>query len=133
MKTFKPGYPTGRNMQNINTVPWMQALPMALRNCVSSKSDKTMESICLQEMALMYTCMKNNEFRDKLCVTEISTYRSCVFKHLKQKEERKEQLVAGKLTPNTKEPSRLNFRQLNILLRRFPQFNTEKAKRKEIK
>jgi hypothetical protein len=82
-------------------------------------------------MALMFTCLKDNDFKDSLCAQQMKTYQDCVFSHMKNKEELKAQLQAGKLTPNTRDSNsrKLNHRQLNLLLKKYPQFNYVEPKK----
>jgi len=35
------------------------------------------ESACLQEMAVLFACMKTNDFNQSLCTKEIGTFQKC--------------------------------------------------------
>jgi len=130
MPIWRRGYPKGKIPQREDTVPWKQYTKLELKNEVSGQGDKGTESVCLQEMALMFTCLKDNDFKDSLCAQQMKTYQDCVFTHMKNKKQLKDQLQAGKLTPNSREqPRQLNHRQLNILLRKYPQFNYVEPKK----
>jgi len=110
-------------------VPWKQFTKLELKNEVSSKGEKGTESVCLQELALMYTCLADHDFKDNLCAQQMKTYHECVFSHMKKIDAQKEQLLTGKLVPNTREPQKLNHRQLNVLLRKYPQINQKETKK----
>jgi len=130
MTVWKRGYPKGMNPQIEKLVPWKRAVPIALHNEVSGKGNKSQDVICLEEIALMFTCLKNNDFKDSICLEEMKKYHNCVFNHMAAKEELKRQIVAGKLTPNKRgEPAKLNHRQLNMLLKKYPQYNYQDPKK----
>lgn len=98
-------------------VPFQEVLPLRLKKTVSGKGDKTSDVACLQEMAIMLACFKNNDFNQALCAKEISNFQGC-YKDFAEKSNAKKGLEKkGILIPGEK---KLTYKQVNALLRRFP-------------
>ncbi|PSN54693.1 hypothetical protein C0J52_01075 [Blattella germanica] len=72
---------------------------------------------CLQEMAIMFACFKNNDFNQELCSKEIGTFQKCYKTFLDDKQIRKNEEQKGIITPGDKN---LSSKQLNKYLKRFP-------------
>ncbi|XP_052867298.1 uncharacterized protein LOC128273391 [Anopheles cruzii] len=105
-----------RKPQNESDVPFQEMLPLRLKNHVSGKTDKTSDVACLQEMAILFSCMKTNDFNESLCTKEVGSFQRCYKgfldkKTLKKETSSKGMLVAGK---------DLNYKQLNKVLKKYP-------------
>ncbi|XP_044745728.1 coiled-coil-helix-coiled-coil-helix domain-containing protein 1 [Coccinella septempunctata] len=100
-------------------VPFQEILPLKLKPRVSGKGDRTSEVYCLYEMSVLMACFKANEFNQKVCSKEIENFQQCYDKSVKLKQGRKEKEAKGILIPGEK---RLSPKQVNTLLRKFPQF-----------
>lgn len=97
-------------------VPFQEILPLRLKERVSGKSDSQEDVACLQEMAILLACMKNNDMAEPMCSKEIGTFRSCYKGFLDRKSATKKAQSKGILTPG----SDLNYKQINKLLKRHP-------------
>ncbi|XP_055539511.1 uncharacterized protein LOC129726620 [Wyeomyia smithii] len=97
-------------------VPFQEILPLKLKNTVSGKTDKTSDVACLQEMAVMFSCLKTNEFDESLCAKEVSTFKKCYKVYIDKKAAKKETSGKGTLVPGRD----LNYKQLNKVLRQYP-------------
>ncbi|PSN54692.1 hypothetical protein C0J52_01075 [Blattella germanica] len=98
-------------------VPFDEILPLRLKATVSGKGSKTSNVACLQEMAIMFACFKNNDFNQELCSKEIGTFQKCYKTFLDDKQIRKNEEQKGIITPGDKN---LSSKQLNKYLKRFP-------------
>lgn len=98
-------------------VPFRMLLPLELRKTVSSKSDRTTEAACLQEMAVMFACLKKNEFDQTPCINEVNAFQGCYKDFREINAITREQDKKGVLTPGEK---KLTYRQVNKLLQAFP-------------
>lgn len=106
----------GRSPQQINNVPFQEILPLRIRNAVSGKGDKTSDVACLQEMSVLFACLKDNEFTEKFCPKEIASFQKCYKVHLTKRFEASRQENQGIVTPG----KNLHYKQLNKYLRRYP-------------
>ncbi|XP_058814562.1 uncharacterized protein LOC131678427 [Topomyia yanbarensis] len=102
--------------QNEKTVSFKEILPLRLKNQVSGKTDKGSDVACLQEMAVMFSCLKANEFNERLCPKEVSSFKKCYKVYIDKKAVNKETSSKGILVPGKD----LNYKQLNKVLRQFP-------------
>ncbi|XP_050100611.1 uncharacterized protein LOC126581170 [Anopheles aquasalis] len=105
-----------RKPQNESDVPFQEVLPLRLKNHVSGKTDKTSDVACLQEMTVLFSCLKTNDFNESLCAKEVGNFQQCYKGYLGKKSAKKETsgkgvLVAGK---------DLNYKQLNKVLKKYP-------------
>ncbi|XP_055637896.1 uncharacterized protein LOC129776335 [Toxorhynchites rutilus septentrionalis] len=98
------------------TVPFQEILPLRLKNQVSGKTDKTSDVACLQEMAVMFSCLKANDFEERLCLKEASTFKKCYKVYLDKKADKKETSSKGIIVPGRD----LNHKQLNAFLQQYP-------------
>lgn len=98
-------------------VPFQEILPLKLKPAVSGKSDKTSDVCCIQEMTVMLSCFKDNDFNQSLCPKEIEAFKTCYKNHMETKKTKKAKEAKGILTPGEKT---LSPKQINTLLRQFP-------------
>ncbi|XP_055374534.1 coiled-coil-helix-coiled-coil-helix domain-containing protein 1 [Condylostylus longicornis] len=106
----------GRWPQDVKKVPFQEILPLRLKNRVSGKADSISEVECLQEMAILFACMKDNEFAEKYCQKEISNFQKCFKFHMDKNFQAKQQENLGIIVPGRN----LNYRQLNKYMRGYP-------------
>ncbi|ODM99951.1 Coiled-coil-helix-coiled-coil-helix domain-containing protein 1 [Orchesella cincta] len=106
----------------IKVTPFKELLPLRLQNSVSSKSEKGADVSCLQEMAVMFACMKNNDFKEVKCSQEIETFNKCHLEHTASKKLAKQKEESGEIVTGTNSRN-LTSKQLNQLLAKYPQFN----------
>ncbi|XP_046979816.1 coiled-coil-helix-coiled-coil-helix domain-containing protein 1 [Schistocerca americana] len=106
----------GRRPQ-MEPVPFQEILPLKLKGSVSGKGDKTSKASCVQEMAVMLACLKQNEFDQAMCSSEIKIFQDCVKEYDEKKKLKDTQEKLGILTPGERN---LSHKQINQLLRRFP-------------
>lgn len=105
-----------RAPQNETAVPFQEILPLRLKNSVSGKADSGSDVACLQEMTVLFACLKDNEFVEKFCSKEISQFKKCYKVYMDRKATAKETINQGIVTPG----NNLNYKQLNKYMRRFP-------------
>ncbi|CAL8077666.1 unnamed protein product [Orchesella dallaii] len=108
--------------KEIKRIPFKEQLPLQLKNSVSGKSEKGVDVSCLQEMAVMFACMKNNDFKEVKCAKEIDIYNNCNKEHTARKKQTKQKEVAGQIVTGTNARN-LTTKQMNHLLAKYPQFN----------
>lgn len=106
----------GRKPQNEKDVPFQEILPLRLKNTVSGKADSGSDVACLQEMGVLFACLKDNEFVEKYCHKEISQFQNCYKFYMDRKFEAKQTVNQGIVQPG----NNLNYKQLNKYMRRFP-------------
>lgn len=97
-------------------VPFQEILALKLKNRVSGKTDSDSQVSCLQEMAVFFACMKNNDFNESLCNKEIGSFQKCYKIFLDNKSAAKIVQSQGTL----KAGRDLNSRQINMLFKKFP-------------
>jgi len=117
--------PRGRRTQFLPKIPFKEIAPLALRNEVSGKGSKGADVTCLQEMAVMFACMKNNDFKEVKCSPEIETFMTCYNQHTADKTLQKKRELSGEVVVG-RNPRNLTTTQINGLLQRFPQFNNKR-------
>lgn len=105
-----------RTPQNEAAVPFQEILPLKLKNSVSGKGDKTNDVACMQEMSILFACLKNNDFNESLCNKEVTTFNKCYKTFLDKKQVTKITQSKGILTPGKD----LNFKQVNKILKKYP-------------
>lgn len=109
------------NFRRINypktPVPFEQYLPLKLKNSVSGKGQKTNDVPCVQEMFVLFACMKKADFDDKSCSEEIKKLKKCYDIHLVESKKQDELMKSGVPQPGAK---KLNHMQLNTLLKKYP-------------
>lgn len=98
-------------------VPFQEILPLKLKGSVSGKGDKTLDVCCIQEMSILFACLKQNEFNEKLCSKEIQSFQNCYTDYMQKKSVKKQKEAKGLLTPGEK---KLSHKQVNKLLKSFP-------------
>ncbi|EDW60052.1 uncharacterized protein LOC115762096 [Drosophila novamexicana] len=106
----------GRAPQNEKEVPFQEILPLRLKNTVSGKADSGSDVACLQEMGVLFACLKDNEFVEKYCNKEINQFQKCYKFYMDRKFEAKKTVNQGIVQPG----NNLNYKQLNKYMRRFP-------------
>uniref|UniRef100_A0A182NU94 CHCH domain-containing protein n=1 Tax=Anopheles dirus TaxID=7168 RepID=A0A182NU94_9DIPT len=105
-----------RKPQNEADVPFQEVLPLRLKNHVSGKTDKTSDVACLQEMTVLFSCLKTNEFNESLCSKEVGNFQRCYKVFLDKKTAKKETSSKGVLVAGKD----LNYKQLNKVLKKYP-------------
>ncbi|KAI9583709.1 hypothetical protein GQX74_005457 [Glossina fuscipes] len=113
-----------RAPQNEKDVPFQEILPLRLKNRVSGKSDSSSDVACLQEMSILFACLKDNDFVEKFCHKEISQFKKCYKVFMDGKTALKATVNQGIITPG----NNLNYRQLNKYMRLFPNPNKHNFK-----
>ncbi|KRX65008.1 60S ribosomal protein L39 [Trichinella britovi] len=94
-----------------------EILPLALKNCVSSKYDRVNPKICVYEMTVLLACLKKNEFDNSECSEEVKAFNECFEKERAAAQELKNSLKEGLLIPGS---NRLSFSQVNQLMQQWP-------------
>lgn len=102
---------------NRDHVPFKEVLPISLRNRVSGKGDKGSAAPCIQEMSVLFACLKKNDFKEIKCSSELSTFQKCYDGHMAAKKILEDQGKKGNFTPGER---KLHFKQVNELLKKFP-------------
>ena len=105
-----------RSPQQENAVPFQEILPLRLKNTVSGKSDSASDVQCLQEMAVLFACLKDNDFVESSCSKQIGNFQNCYKLHLDKSFAAKRNDNEGIVMPGKK----LNYKQLNKYMRRYP-------------
>lgn len=106
----------GRRPQNEAAVPFQEILPLKLKNSVSGKSDSQKEVACLQEMAVLFACLKTNDFIEANCMKEITTFKGCYKTNID-----KEFATKQSKHKNIAVPGRdVTYKQLNKYMRMYP-------------
>ncbi|XP_013102407.2 small ribosomal subunit protein mS37 [Stomoxys calcitrans] len=105
-----------RTPQSEASVPFQEILPLRLKNTVSGKADSGSDVACLQEMTVLFACLKDNDFAEKMCNKEISQFKKCYKVYMDRKTAAKETINKGIITPGKE----LNYKQLNKYMRRYP-------------
>ncbi|XP_063590846.1 small ribosomal subunit protein mS37-like [Penaeus indicus] len=100
--------------------PFQNILPISLRDHVSGKGNKQQNVACLQEMSVLFACLKANDFNQAMCPKEIQSFKGCHKNFLDTQKLKKVQEREGVLVPGEKD---LSPKQLNQLLRKYPQPN----------
>ncbi|XP_020299647.1 uncharacterized protein LOC109863660 isoform X2 [Pseudomyrmex gracilis] len=105
----------GRRPQNENKVPFNAVLPLQLKDRVSSKFRKTSDRGCLYEMTLLLTCLDENAYEDKLCLSKLKSLEACYERY-------NENIKRAKIETNVPVPNskNLNSKQVTYLLRQYP-------------
>ncbi|XP_071550006.1 small ribosomal subunit protein mS37 isoform X2 [Panulirus ornatus] len=98
--------------------PFKAALPLILKDQVSGKSSKKQNVACLQEMSILFACLKKSDFAQSLCQKEIDSLDSCYKNFMHTQSQRKQEEREGLLVPREKN---LSHKQLNLLLKKHPQ------------
>ncbi|XP_015510687.1 coiled-coil-helix-coiled-coil-helix domain-containing protein 1 [Neodiprion lecontei] len=106
-----------RTPQNPLKVPFQPILPIHLRDKVSGKGEKTADVSCLQEMALLFSCLAENEFKESFCPKEVESFQSCYKTNLAKKFQKKQEEAQGGIGRNV---GSISSATVNRLLRRFP-------------
>jgi len=107
-----------RAPQKEELVPFKEILPLKLNDSVSGKSEKSSETACLQEIALLFACFQKTDFNQSLCLKEIESLQNCHSQARLRVKAHKEMERKGIITAGAK---KLNHTQLNRFLQRFPQ------------
>uniref|UniRef100_A0A1B6CUY9 CHCH domain-containing protein n=1 Tax=Clastoptera arizonana TaxID=38151 RepID=A0A1B6CUY9_9HEMI len=98
-------------------VEFQEILPLKLKTSVSGKGEKSNNVACIQEMTILFSCLKQNDFDQGKCNSEINNFQKCYSVFCKEKFERKELDKKGLMSPGSKD---LNHKQLSYLLKKFP-------------
>ena len=103
--------------QNEKKVPYKEVFPLKLQNKYVGASKNVKEKNCLYEMSLLFACLKDNNFENKLCDSQIEKFQNCVTNFEKHRKHQKQLQQIGVPTPDT-----VNFTdpQLTYLLRKYP-------------
>uniref|UniRef100_A0A336KUB8 CSON014048 protein n=1 Tax=Culicoides sonorensis TaxID=179676 RepID=A0A336KUB8_CULSO len=102
--------------QNEKKVPFEMMLPLELRDRVSGKGGRTSEVGCVQEMTILFACLKTNEFNEGACAKEISNFNNCYKMHLDKEFQNKQERQKGGVSIGKE----LHSRELNVYLKKFP-------------
>lgn len=116
MRFFPALFKNAREPQNIKKVPFDELLPLRLRETVSGKGGHQSDVACLQEMSVLFACLKNNEFNQSLCSKEIGSFKGCYKSYLDSKYEAKIARQKGGVSTG----KNLHARELNVFLRKYP-------------
>nr|CDS25631.1 coiled coil helix coiled coil helix [Hymenolepis microstoma] len=95
-----------------------------LKNKVSGKGEKETRAVCVEEMALMLTCLKTNDFEEKPCSHVIDSFKRCVIAADARRERNKESRKMGHFNTDSDdadEVGKLSSIQINRVLRKFPE------------
>ncbi|XP_014287186.1 small ribosomal subunit protein mS37 [Halyomorpha halys] len=111
------GYIPRGSYANPKLVPFEEVLPLKLRNMVSGKGDKSSSGACVQEMSVMFACLKKHDFKQSPCAKEISSFQNCYTTHKEQLAQKQQLEKKGLLVPGEKQ---LSHKQANLLLKKFP-------------
>ncbi|XP_046745537.1 uncharacterized protein LOC124410883 [Diprion similis] len=106
-----------RTPQNPLKVPFQPILPMNLRDRVSGKADKISDVSCLQEIAVLFSCLSENEFKESLCPNEVKSFQLCSKMSLAKRYQKKQDEAQGGAGTN---PKSVSSTTVNRVLRRFP-------------
>lgn len=117
MRGSKTGYVRRGGNLTPEKVPFQQLLPLKLKNKVSGKSDKSTGSVCVQEMSVLFSCLKKNDFNNMKCNKELETFEKCYSQQMALRKSHKDKELVGTLSPGEK---RLSHRQVNELLGKYP-------------
>ncbi|XP_021962429.1 coiled-coil-helix-coiled-coil-helix domain-containing protein 1 [Folsomia candida] len=112
----------GKLPPNPKKIPFKEMFPVQLKNEVSGAGQKSADVSCLEEMAVMFACMKKNEFKEVKCTPEIEKFMGCYHQHRADGKAAKQRQASGVVTVG-RNPRNLTTQQLNQLLRKHPQFN----------
>ncbi|XP_067013634.1 small ribosomal subunit protein mS37 [Anabrus simplex] len=96
---------------------FQELLPLRLKTSVSGKGEKTHSVACLQEMSLLFVCLKKNDFNEAVCGKEAQVFKKCYKDYLDNKFKKEERERKGEMIIGTKN---LGHKQINQLLKRFP-------------
>lgn len=116
MRTCPSLLKNARLPQSEAKVPFVEILPLKLRNFVSGKGSKTSNVACIQELSVLFACLKTNDFDQSRCAKEVSTLNGCYKTHLDTEFARKAERRRGEVSTGNK----LRARQLNVYLRQYP-------------
>ncbi|CAB3383304.1 Hypothetical predicted protein [Cloeon dipterum] len=114
LATFAQGY--GRKVKArtpaLEPIPFQERLPLKLKSQISTKKEGSEGASCLQEMAVLFTCLKSNEFNQTVCSKEISAFQKCFSDHKAKREEMKKDTtgIGSK---------KLTSKQVNVLLKKY--------------
>lgn len=106
-----------RYTKNPLHVKFEELLPLKLKEQVSGKGDRSKERVCVQEMSIMFACLKKNEFDQSLCSTEINKFQVCASKSYSDKFKRKQDMREGNISTGD---VNLTPREINYLLKKYP-------------
>ncbi|XP_014251806.1 coiled-coil-helix-coiled-coil-helix domain-containing protein 1 [Cimex lectularius] len=98
-------------------VPLQILMPLKLKQSVSGKSASDSGVACIQEMSVMFACLKSNNFSESRCPKEIASFQKCCTENAQAKKHRKEMERKGILNPGEKN---LSHKQVGQLLKKFP-------------
>ncbi|KAK7862832.1 hypothetical protein R5R35_000850 [Gryllus longicercus] len=98
-------------------VPFVEILPLRLKDTVSGKSNRQAENICLQELGLLLSCLKKHDFNQTSCDKEINAFKNCHKTVMAGKKIIYEQEKRGELKTGTKD---LSSKQINKILKQYP-------------
>lgn len=102
--------------QNEKKVPFEEMLPLALRDRVSGKGGKTSDVACIQEMTVLFACLKANEFNETKCPNEIKNFNGCYKTYLDTNFQHKQERRKGGVSIGKE----LHARELNFYLKKYP-------------
>lgn len=98
-------------------VQFQELLPLKLKNSVSGKSGKTNDLACIQEMTILFACLKKNNFNQQVCSNEINVFQKCYKDFTDEKIARKDLDRKGIISAGSKN---LNHKQVSQLLSKYP-------------
>lgn len=116
MRLFTALLGNGRRPQT-EPLPYKEIMPMKLRMCVSGKGDKFKNPACLFEMSIVFACLKQNDFSEGACSSEISSFKKCFVENETEKRVKKADSLKGQLTPGQ---HKMGYKQINQILKKFP-------------
>lgn len=106
-----------RYTKNPAEVRFEELLPLKLKDKVSGKGDRSKDRACVQEMFVMFACLKKNEFENARCSEEIKKFQVCATNNFSDKYKRKQDILLGNISTGS---NNLSPREVNYLLQKFP-------------
>ncbi|VDM17489.1 unnamed protein product [Hydatigera taeniaeformis] len=95
-----------------------------LKNKVSGKGEKETRAVCVEEITLMLTCLKSNDFEEKPCSQVIEAFKKCVAAAELRREQIKKARQMGQFNTFLDDPDeakKFSSIQINRMLYKFPE------------
>ncbi|KER25009.1 hypothetical protein X801_04894 [Opisthorchis viverrini] len=92
-----------------------------LKDKVSGRGEKEPRAVCVGEMTVMLSCLKNHDFDEAPCTQLIDAFKACVQVAEAKRAKDRELRRSGVLEPGDEETRRLPASQVTKLLQRFPE------------
>ncbi|BES88327.1 unnamed protein product [Nesidiocoris tenuis] len=112
-----PGYVARGKFADPWKIPFREMIPLKLRTSVSARGDNRNGAFCVQEMSVLLACMKKNEFEERHCSTQLTSFQKCVSETEAALKQKKAAARRGDLAPGEK---KLSHHQVTGLLKKYP-------------